>query len=231
MLKFLAIRKLSVQSCVWLWQAPHHVSERVTNRKAGSPQAAGGNKLQTQIFFSSPSSLLTKLFLPKTIHPPKPWTDNGSTNQYSSQLFYSWGMAHFMPSYLKNVSETPSAFNLTESESESHSQSCLTLCNPMDCPWNSGQSTAVGSLFLLQGISPTQGSNPGLPHCRQILYQLSHKRSPRILERVAYPFCNGFSQPRIWTGVCYIAGWFITNWNQKMLTLWKESYDQPRQHI
>ena len=43
-------------------------------------------------------------------------------------------------------------------------------------PWNSpGQSTGVGSLSLLQAIFPTQGSNPGLPHCRQILYQLSHK--------------------------------------------------------
>ena len=35
----------------------------------------------------------------------------------------------------------------------------------------------VGSLSLLQGIFPTQGSNPGLLHCRHILYQLSHKRS------------------------------------------------------
>ena len=43
-------------------------------------------------------------------------------------------------------------------------------------PWNSpGQNTGVGSLSLLQGIFPTQGSNPGLPHCRQILYQLSHQ--------------------------------------------------------
>ena len=43
-------------------------------------------------------------------------------------------------------------------------------------PWNSpGQNTGVGSLSLLQGIFPTQGSNPGLPHCRRILYQLSHK--------------------------------------------------------
>ena len=48
-------------------------------------------------------------------------------------------------------------------------------------PWNSlGQSTGVGSLSLLQGIFPTQGSNPGLPHCRQILYQLSHKGKPII---------------------------------------------------
>ena len=48
-------------------------------------------------------------------------------------------------------------------------------------PQNSpGQNTAVGSLFLLQGIFPSQGSNPGLPHCRQILYQLSHKGSPSL---------------------------------------------------
>ena len=44
----------------------------------------------------------------------------------------------------------------------------------------------MGSLSLLQEIFPTQGSNPGLPHCRQILYQLSHKGSPRTLEWVAY---------------------------------------------
>ena len=44
------------------------------------------------------------------------------------------------------------------------------------CPWNSpGQSTRVGNLFLLQWIFPTQGSNLGLLHCRQILYQLSHR--------------------------------------------------------
>ena len=48
-------------------------------------------------------------------------------------------------------------------------------------PWNSpGQNTEKGSLSLLQGIFPTQGSNPGLLHCRRILYQLSHKGSPKI---------------------------------------------------
>ena len=57
-------------------------------------------------------------------------------------------------------------------------QSCPTLWDPMDCPWNSpGQNPGVGSLSLLQGIFPTQGSNPGLPHCRQILYQLSHSEA------------------------------------------------------
>jgi len=46
-------------------------------------------------------------------------------------------------------------------------------------PWNSpGQNTGVGSSSLLQGIFPTQGSNPGLPHLGQILYQLSHQGSP-----------------------------------------------------
>ena len=45
--------------------------------------------------------------------------------------------------------------------------------------WNSlGQNTRVGSLSFLQGICPTQGSNPGLLHCRQILHHLSHLRSP-----------------------------------------------------
>ena len=68
-------------------------------------------------------------------------------------------------------------------------QSCLTLCNPMDCPWDSpGQNAGMGSLsLLLQGIFPAQGSNPGLPHRRWILYQLRHKGSPRILEWVAMP--------------------------------------------
>ena len=59
-------------------------------------------------------------------------------------------------------------------------QSCPTLCNPMDCslPGSSvhgdspGKNTGVGCHFLLQGIFPTQGSNPGLLHCRQILYLL-----------------------------------------------------------
>ena len=80
-------------------------------------------------------------------------------------------------------------------------------------PWNSpGNNTGVGSLSLLQGIFPTQGSNPGLPHCRQILYQPSHKVSPRILEWAAYPFSSGYSWPSNWTGVSCIAGGFFTNW-------------------
>ena len=85
-------------------------------------------------------------------------------------------------------------------------QLCLTICDHMGS--FSGQNTGVGSLLLFQGIFPTQGSNPGLPHCKQILFQLSHKGSPRILEWVAYPFPKGSSQTR----VSCIAGRFFTNW-------------------
>ena len=74
-------------------------------------------------------------------------------------------------------------------------------------PWNSvGHNTGVGSLSLLQGIFPTQESNQGLLHCRQILYQLSQKGSLRILEWVAYPFSSGSSQPRNQTRISCIAG-------------------------
>ena len=65
-------------------------------------------------------------------------------------------------------------------------QLSLTLCDPMDSspPVSSvhgdapGKNTGVGCHFLLQGIFSTQGSNPGLLHCRRILYQLSHQGSP-----------------------------------------------------
>ena len=86
----------------------------------------------------------------------------------------------------------------TSNESESR----IRLCN---------QNTGVGSHSLLQGIFPIQGSNPGLPHCRQILYQLSHRGSPRILEWAAYPFSTESSRPRNQTGVSCIAGRFFTN--------------------
>ena len=92
--------------------------------------------------------------------------------------------------------------------------------------WNSpGHSTRVGSLFLLQGIFPTQRSNPSLPHGRWILYQLSHKGNPRILEWVDFPFSSGSSQPRKRTGVSCIAGGFFTNWAIR------EAHDKLKQHI
>ena len=90
-----------------------------------------------------------------------------------------------------------------------HRQQPTRLRRPWDSP---GKNTGVGSLSLLQGIFPTQGLNPGLPHCRRILNQLSHQGSPGILEWVGYPFSSGSSWPRNWTGVSGIAGGFFTNW-------------------
>ena len=84
--------------------------------------------------------------------------------------------------------------------SESHSvmSNSLQLQYGLCSPWNSpGQNTGVGSLFFLQGIFPTQESYSGLPHCRQILYQLSYKGSLRILEWVACPFSTDLPDPGI----------------------------------
>ena len=73
---------------------------------------------------------------------------------------------------------------LSSQASPSESESCSVLSTSLlphgpYRPWNSlGQNTGVGSLSLLQGIFPTQRLNPGLLHCRQILYQLSHQGSP-----------------------------------------------------
>ena len=65
--------------------------------------------------------------------------------------------------------------------------------------------------FPSPGDLPTQGSNPGLPHCRQILYQLNHKGSPRILESVAYRFFRGSSPARNQTRISCTAGRFFTD--------------------
>ena len=82
---------------------------------------------------------------------------------------YTWSSQHFWSAMLFLVA-----------------QPCLTLCNPMDCsPLGSsvhgdspGKNTGVACHALLQGIFPTQGLIPGLPQCRQVLYQLSYQGSP-----------------------------------------------------
>ena len=102
-------------------------------------------------------------------------------------------------------------------------QSLLNLCNAMDCslPDSSvhgdslGKKTGVGCHDLFQGIFLTQGLNPGLLHCRQILYHLSCQGHPRILEWVAYPFSRGSSLPKNWTRVSCIACRFFISWATK----------------
>ena len=87
-------------------------------------------------------------------------------------------------------------------ESESHSVVSDSLRpHRLYSPWTSpGQNTEVGSLSFLQGIFPTQGSNPGLPHRRQILYQLSHKGSPTIRHGWPIPSPVDFPNPGIKLG-------------------------------
>ena len=99
--------------------------------------------------------------------------------------------------------------NKGESEWKWKSLSCVQL---FATPWttqsrNSPAQNGVGSLFLLQGILPTQGLNPGLLHCRQILYQLSYQGSPnkaedwesildtqpRVLSQMVYSFPHIFT--------------------------------------
>ena len=60
----------------------------------------------------------------------------------------------------------------------------MRLFRPCDFP---GKSTGVGCHFLLQGIFPTQGLNPGLPHCRQTLYHLNHQGSPGSTRQSSKP--------------------------------------------
>ena len=92
----------------------------------------------------------------------------------------------------------------------------------MDCsPWNSpGQNTGVRSLSLLQGIFPTQGSNPGLPHCIQILYQLSCKAlkslSSTLIRKHQFfcsqPFLVKLSHQYMTTGkTVALTGWTFVN--------------------
>ena len=98
-------------------------------------------------------------------------------------------------------------------------------------PWNSpGQITGVGSHSLLQGIFPTQGSNPSLLHCRQILYQLSHQRSPRILEWEAYPFLQGIfpTQDSNW-GLLHCRWIFYQLSYQENLIKWRTASYRPQQ--
>ena len=120
-------------------------------------------------------------------------------------------------------------------------------------PWNSlSQNTRVGSLSLLQEIFPTQGLKPGLPHYRQILYQLSHKGSPlsevaqlcltlcnpmdcslrgssilgifqaRVLGWVAISFSRGSSRPRNQTWVSCIANRCFYHLSCPLNIYWKK---------
>ena len=88
---------------------------------------------------------------------------------------YSWGMLPFYKYSLVFSQRFKVSCSVTSTSSWPH----VLYPTGFLCPGNSpGKNTGVGCHFLLQGTFPTQGLNPGIPHCRRILYQLSHKGSP-----------------------------------------------------
>ena len=173
--------------------------------------------------------------------PPLLWFKEEGSQQGKGQEGREWqrgqqgnGQAHPrwprlpspLPSSLRYhpTSTSPSPFlcqhksglwQVKESESE---ESCSVVSDSLQPhglynPWNSpGQNTGVGSLSLLQGIFPTQGWNPGLPHCRWIFLPPELQGKSKNTGVAAYPFSSESFQPRNRTRVSYIAGRFFTNW-------------------
>ena len=124
----------------------------------------------------------------------------------------------YLCNYVNNIFSVPRSLRYIKMLAQVKvkvTQSCPTFCNPTDYTVHGILQARLlewEAFPLSRGSFPTQGSNPGLPHCRQILYQLSQKGSPRILEWVAYPFSRISSWPRNQTEVSCNAGRFFTNW-------------------
>ena len=86
------------------------------------------------------------------------------------------GLGHLWKDLCKDFLCTMHSVCVCVCQMLSHVRLFATTWWPGSCPWNSpGKSAGVSCHSLLQGIFPTQRLNPGLPHCRQILYQLSHQ--------------------------------------------------------
>ena len=101
-----------------------------------------------------------------------------------------------------------SMLGMVESESEA-TQSCPTLHDPMDCSLPGSSAHGIFQARVLEWGAIAFSLLTSRIHCGQILYQLSHKGSPRILEWVAYTFSSRSSQPRDQTGISCIAGIFF----------------------
>ena len=115
----------------------------------------------------------TPVFLPGKVHGQRslegysPWGCKVGHSSVTKQQ--NWSIFYFIDYYTEGKWKSLSHVQLFVTP--------WTVAPPrLLCPWNSpGQTTQVGSHSLLQGIFPTHGSNPGLPHCRRILYHLSHQ--------------------------------------------------------
>ena len=118
---------------------------------------------------------------------PSAWpSERGWANQEKSLFGLSLWMAQLFPPWVILTFQTLARLHpirLWKVKESEVAQSCPTPYNPIDCslPGSSvhgifqARGTGVACHCLLQGIFLTQGSNPGLPHCRQTLYRLSHQ--------------------------------------------------------
>ena len=111
----------------------------------------------------------------------------GIAGIYSDGLVVCSVPSMLAPYQVFNILTITFTSRATESESVSHSVMSVSVwphgpqLARLLCPWNPpGKSTGVGCHFLLQGIFLTQASNPGLLHCRQILYQLTYKGGSKV---------------------------------------------------
>ena len=197
-------------------------------------------KIQNQVTYSFTVKVKVKvaqscptLWDPQWLYSP--WNSLGQNNGVGTPLQHSclknpmdggdwWAAVHTVAKSRTRLSDFPFTFHFHALEKEMATHSSVLAWR---VPWTGEPGGLYGvaqsrtwlkrlssssSLSLLQGIFPNRRSNLGLLHCRWILYQLSHRGSPRILDWVAYSVSSGSSQFRNRTGVSCISGGFFTSW-------------------
>ena len=115
------------------------------------------------------------------------------------------------------------------------SLSCVDSLRPhkLYSPWNSpGQNTGVGSYSFLQGVFPTQGLNPGLPHCRWSLYQLSYQGNPLFSgnDQILFLQISKFTLCWFCVNVTFLFQWKSRQWEEGFLTPYHLTYPPTRLH-
>ena len=135
----------------------------------------------------------------------------------SQSLFLSLGSNPYRITWLRRVrAGVKRSRNLWSLPSVPKFSACLLSVEKLSEKWEYAETKANrqrrpnNNSLVIKNDQP--GLNLGLSHCRQILYQLSLKGSPRTLEWVAYPFSSRSFWPRNQTRVSCIAGRFFTNW-------------------
>ena len=98
---------------------------------------------------------------------------------HSEQILYHLSHSHkTLEDITKELGKKKWSHSVVSDSLQPYGLQPTRILHPWDFP---GKSPGVGCHFLLQGILQTQGSNPGLPHCRQLLYGLSHQGNPKQL--------------------------------------------------